>query len=189
MPDKATETGETEVKETADVQVVVEAGATADLSKRNIELLEKKDKYEQEVQNRLIKENKELAEKAAEARDEAIKSEVRALLAAGYITSQQAESGLAEALAAIPDDAKPIGDKARHPRQILIEALMYGGKLKLKLEIAKDILNNDPTDTLAKARAHGIDTSVDERRIQLMADNPEMNHADALDRAIREVRK
>ena len=193
MADTKTDVKDTDVEkvtpDVADVQhqIVVEKGTTADLSKRNVELLEEKDRCEQEAQTRLLKENEELATKATEARTAAIESEVRALHAGGYITAQQVELGLAKALATMPDGVEILVDgRKRNPREIIVDALKYGGKLKLKLEIAKDLRANDATDTLARARAAGIDTSTEERRIQLMKDNPDMSHADALDRAIAE---
>ena len=170
--------------------VVKEVGSTEDLSKENIELRELKEKRETEAQETLRRENVELREKAETARCESVNSLVRTMYAEGYITGAQVEMGLADALAVIPDDVLiTVGDKQRNPVDIITDALRFGGKLKLKLEIAKDILSEDPGDPLIKARAHGIDTSVEERRLQLMKDDPKMSHADALDKATRQVRK
>ena len=182
---------ETGVKDKTDNEIVVkEVGSTEDLSSENVELREIMEKRETEAQETLRKENVELREKAETARCESVKSLVRTMHAEGYITGAQVEMGLADALALIPDDAViTIGDKQRNAVDIITDALRYGGKLKLKLEIAKDILSEDPGDPLIKARAHGIDTSVEERRLQLMKDDPKMSHADALDKATRQVRK
>ena len=182
---------ETGVDEKIDNPIVVkEVGSTEDLSSENVELREIMERREIEAQETLRRENVELREKAEVARCESVKSLVRTMHAEGYITGAQVEMGLADALAVIPDDAAiPVGDKQRNAVDIITDVLRFGGKLKLKLEIAKDILSNDPGDPLIKARAHGIDTSVEERRIQLMKDNPKMSHADALDKAYREVRK
>ena len=182
---------ETETVATGTV-IVQELGSTEDLGKKNIELRELKERRETEAQERLRRENMELSEKAELARNESIRSEVRIMQAEGYITGPQVDMGLAEALALLPDEPLiPVGKdkRMRSALSILKDALKYGGKLKLKLEIAKDILNDDESDPLAKARARGIDTSVEERRIQLMKDNPKMSHGDALDRATREVKK
>ena len=45
------------------------------------------------------------------------------------------------------------------------------------------------TDDLEKAELAGLDTTVERRRLQLQKDNPKMSHADALDRATRDVQK
>ena len=141
------------------------------------------------TQEKLLRENTELSGLLESAKLEAVKSDIRTMHAEGYITAAQVNMGLVDALATIPDTKIVVGNKERSAVDIIKDALMYGGKLKLKLEIAKDILNDDPGDPLIKARAHGIDTSVEERRIQLMKENPEMSHADALDKATREVKK
>ena len=180
---------ETEVKETPETMVVVEAGATADLSKRANALRIEKEKQDREAQVRLTKEIAELKSQAEASRYESIKSQVRTMQAEGYIASQQVEMGLSDALAAIPDIEILVGDKKRFARDILIDALRYGGKLKLKLEIAKDILEGNTDDPLAKARARGIDTSVAERVQKLMADDPKLTEAKALDKAYREVKR
>lgn len=169
--------------------LVVEVGSPIDLAKKNIELREAKERAEQDAQARLIAENDELRKQVTIARGESIKSRVRTMQADGFITQAQVDMGLTEALATIPDKAiVRVGDKERRVVDILVEALKYGGKLKLKLEIAKDILTGDIDDPLAKARAAGVDTSVEERRIQLMKENPKLSHGEALDQATLEVK-
>jgi len=180
---------ETVATETGTV-IVREVGSTEDLGKKTIEMREKKERLEMEAQERLRKEYEELSVKAEVARNESIRSEVRTMQAEGYITGAQVDMGLAEALALLPDEPMIlVGNDERSALRIIKDALKYGGKLKLKLEIARDILDEDNSDPLAKARAHGVDTSVEERRIQLMKDDPKMSHAAALDRATREVKK
>ena len=180
---------ETVATETGTV-IVREVGSTEDLSKKTIEMRELTERREMEAQETLRKEYAELAEKAEAARNESIRSEVRTMQAEGYIIGAQVDMGLAEALALLPDEPLIlVGTDRRSALSIVKNALKYGGKLKLKLEIARDILNEDLSDPFAKARSHGIDTSVDERRIQLQKDDPKMSHAAALDRATREVKK
>ena len=181
---------DTGIKEETTTTIVREVGSTEDLDKKTIEMRETKERREMEAQESLRKEYEELSEKAEVARKQSIRSEVRTMQAEGYITGAQVDMGLAEALSLLPDEPLIlVGNDERSALSILKNALKFGGKLKLKLEIAKDILNEDDSDPLAKARAHGVDTSVEERRIQLMKDDPKMSHAAALDRASREVKK
>jgi len=178
-----------EEKKPTDSTIVVEAGSTTDLSKRNVELRLEAERREQEAQARLKNENEELVVSVENARRETIRSQVRTMQAEGFIAGPQVEMGLAEALSTVSDkETIKVGDKLHSPLSILMAALKYGGKLKLKLEVARDILTDSIDDPLAKARAAGIDTSVEERRIQLMEKNPNMSWEDALDRAYREVK-
>jgi len=188
---KTTEGGKAMSEKVADggSTTVIEKGSTANLAAENAAIREEKERQEQLTQEKLLRENTELNELLESAKLEAIKSDVRTMHAEGYITAAQVEMGLVDALAVIPDKKIVVGDRERSAVDIIKDVLMYGGKLKLKLEIAKDILNEDSGDPLVKARAHGIDTAVEERRRQLMRDNPEMSYTEALDRATMEVKK
>jgi hypothetical protein len=175
---------------TTETIVVVEAGSSADLAKKNATIRAETELQEAETQAKLIRENVELRKTCDAARLEAINSEVRTMQAEGYIVKAQVDAGLVDALASIPDEAEVlVGDKKVKARDVIIGTLKFGGKLKLKHEIAKDVLPDDTNDDLAKAEAHGVKTDVERRRRQLMQDNPKMKYAEALDRATREVRK
>ena len=175
-----------EVK-TPENMLVVEAGATADLSKQANEARLEKERQERDAQVRLTKEIAELKSQAANSRYESIQSQVRTMQAEGYVTTEQVEMGLADALAATPDIQILVGDKQMFPRDIFLNALRVGGRVKLKHEISKDILEGNVDDPLAKARAKGIDTTNAEKVKKLMDGG--MTESKAIDKVYREVKR
>jgi len=112
------------------------------------------------------------------------------LQADGYVVQPQIDMGLADALGLIPRSAtvKDINDKERSAVDVIIDCLEFGGRLKLKLEVAKDIILDNTSDPLAKAEAAGIDTRVLRRQREIMKEDSKISMADAMDKANREVR-
>jgi len=176
--------------EKSETREVVEAGSTQHLAEENVELRKAKERAEAEAQTQLTEENRELRKQVEIAQYESLRSRVRTLQADGYITQAQVDMGLTDALALIPrlGTVKDINDKEYSAVDVILRALEMNGRLKLKLEVAKDIILDNTSDPLAKAEAAGIDTRVLRRQQEIMKENPKISMRDAMDQAHREVR-